>query len=393
MKDPIPRPGGFVKVSPELERTLGGGIAATNAVKLLSHLVFLAREEDEWIQITRQRLLASTNLSVNQQEYARRLLVDKGLVEVRYDHKQFSLAFRINYKALGTAELAEQWGKTGAPLGKNRPPLGNHTDSSGESDHMVTRRARGRTFQNTNTREGAVGKFEETCAQKLYQIVKDQFGLKQDTKLWPEWFAKLQEKEVSKERIKKAIVWYAKHALDKMAPHVEDAAEFYREFGRIENAIRREEDTSANVEIMPELQPLIDRLLLECYWPKGSARDLPGVVQRSFDNYAAWWKKRGKLLKRLPPDNPHQHNPHRLRRFDKELDARAFDHPMLFIPRYFRNLSRRLTEWREWHGSLEYFIVSENHPDFQRMGAEVSQYWTGGGTWLWERYFKATNED
>ena len=111
MKDPIPRPGGFVKVSPELERTLGGGIAATNAVKLLSHLVFLAREEDEWIQITRQRLLASTNLSVNQQEYARRLLVDKGLVEVRYDHKQFSLAFRINYKALGTAELAEQWGQ------------------------------------------------------------------------------------------------------------------------------------------------------------------------------------------------------------------------------------------------------------------------------------------
>ena len=149
-----------------------------------------------------------------------------------------------------------------------------------------------------------MGKFEETCAQKLYQIVKDQFGLKQDTKLWPEWFAKLQEKEVSKERIKKAIVWYAKHALDKMAPHVEDAAEFYREFGRIENAIRREEDTSANVEIMPELQPLIDRLLLECYWPKGSARDLPGVVQRSFDNYAAWWKKRGKLLKRLPPEQP-----------------------------------------------------------------------------------------
>jgi hypothetical protein len=95
-------------------------------------------------------------------------------------------------------------------------------------------------------------------------------------------------------------------------------------------------------------------------WPAGTDRELPLVIQKSYDNYVSFMKRFKELGKQLEDDSDSRDRLFRLHRYiGTRLSA-----PRAFTEYWIEYIGEKLQNWEGWNGSLTQYIWTPNHELF-----------------------------
>jgi len=123
---------------------------------------------------------------------------------------------------------------------------------------------------------------------------------------------------------------------------------------------KKMENDSGNTVISELSLKIAKTAQREYAWPAGTDRELPLVIQRSFDNYAAFrlkWNNLGVIL-----GNNYGVNDRRFRLHNHITSRLSL--PRAFIEYWIEFIGEKLSNWEGWNGSLTQYIWHPNHDLF-----------------------------
>lgn len=271
-------------------------------------------------------------------------------------------------------------------------------DKVGGSAKILNRRIIGE--QNTPSPRGEVKgggffeeerplSFEEKAASKLEQVVRQHRKLMAvpNRRGWAVHFHKLlQDVGGDKARIKSVLKWYASNIGQKGVPWAYSAKAFREKFSTLEAmSTKRREQSKPAIEVSAAAQKLAKEIESQG-WQKGSAAQLPEVVEASLVAYVRWQKRVKWMLSERSAE-------HRLARFAAHTQYSLHHTPEGFVRLWFRKVHAQVAKWREWSGDLGSYVFAPEHKLFQKLGREEAAQFAGASSSLWEEYVNAVNEN
>lgn len=209
-----------------------------------------------------------------------------------------------------------------------------------------------------------------------------------DLNKWKGAFQSLAKLE-SKETITQTLQWYVQNLDKEFVPQAYSARSFKEKFPAIIKAAQRDAVQPAQVEVSKVAQEIAEHLALKL-WPKGSASQLPNVVQRSLTNYHNLLKEMTKRLRRLEDLTLHgkfktiqeRMAVVRLRGLMRFLLDGKLHTPHNFVILWFLDVQASVIRWADWNGSLERYVFDLDNPRFtQDMSNACYEYTHDHRSW------------
>ena len=240
----------------------------------------------------------------------------------------------------------------------------------------------------------------EVLAQKLMKKVqKEKKGNGTDPSKWIGGFRRLLQTDgIKLERVKKVLDWYLANFGGKYIPQAFSAAAFRYKFMQIESAMNRdshdnevkEEKIIEKMDISPMGRRIVDRIS-HGIWPRGSRRQLPGVVQASLDEYHGFLDRRNTLLRSMPSETDSKGITRgiKLKRLLKFL-VETMPAPSAFVETWMREVHDNIVNWDSWSGNLGSMGVKIQGKRFQNMGRDWTQSYFGEEV-QWDKLMEKMN--
>lgn len=215
--------------------------------------------------------------------------------------------------------------------------------------------------------------FDADCARQLATRVKERRRSQRPiyVGVWARQFQRLRELDkVPEDEIATVLTWYLPHLGTPYTPEAFSGESFRNKFDAIKRAMER--DGGPAIAISTEAKEIAKRLDTYHNWPKGSASQLPKVVQQSLNNYSVFLKRLNKLR------NAHEER-HRIHRFLTWL-APHLGRPKDFMVSWFETVLSRIAKWDEWSGDLKHFTFKHDHKIFMATGRGWAAEYFGDAT-------------
>ena len=152
-----------------------------------------------------------------------------------------------------------------------------------------------------------------------------------------------------------------------------NAHQFQKLFDELRGKMERWEEKNPVVEISERAEGIVDYLNDMWIWPKGSASQLPVVVQKSLDNFDAFYNWLWDLKAKEDPEAFVVVN---YRYYEMLLNS-------MFIESYFKEVHEQVYGWEDWSGDLTSFIWSLDNKRVQRWGVGLTtKYAHSDAKWM-----------
>jgi hypothetical protein len=228
--------------------------------------------------------------------------------------------------------------------------------------------------------------FYNECAIKLADAVLRHLKVNYKSSIpsWGKEFEKLERLNgVDRSRIKKVLEWFCNHLSTKGISHAFSGSHFRMKFVYIEQAMLK--DSPPTVEVSEKALKITDKLK-KLHWPKGSAKQLPQLVETSLQNYHRLLNRHSLLLKSLRGTKDNKDKS--ILRFAKTKLTSSYSPPCTFIRQWFEDVNNQVSNWDNWSGNLKSFVFQDNSDKFNSLGRSWSTEYTGSES-RWEEYQKA----
>lgn len=216
-------------------------------------------------------------------------------------------------------------------------------------------------------------------ADRLYNAVRSAGKRTQRSwsrKSWAQEFRRLHDEEVNETYSGEVLDWFCAHIGQEYVPQTWSAKSFRLEFSKVEAAMERDRKRNPVVTVSANATKIVNRIK-HLHWPKGSATQLPIVVQLSIDKIQ---KFRKHLLNRVMPDSPLASLSGKVR-----AAVRAYEH---VIEVYLKNnVYRRIAHWEKWNGNLIPYAWSPQSESVMANGRELAKKFTGKSE-NWDKLLK-----
>ncbi len=209
--------------------------------------------------------------------------------------------------------------------------------------------------------------FDKACARQLREAVKKFTRTLPSSKLSTDAqsFRLLREQNgISQERLENVLDWFCDHIKNQFVPRAHSGKTFREKFIKIEDAIERMGETP--VEVSERAEKIVKRLQ-EWKWPKGSASQLPTVVQQSVEFEDLFHKRLVKLLNAEPDKSTNSSQGRRRNMFNHILES---FHPD-FVFQWFTTVYKQVQNWEAWNGNLTPHRLHHNAEKFRQYGRQL----------------------
>lgn len=189
---------------------------------------------------------------------------------------------------------------------------------------------------------------------------------------WTKQFKLLRKTESEKE-IEKVLAWFMENIKHDYIPFISNALQFRQKFTILKKMMGKD---PSQVEIGEEARDIMVRLR-RLQWPGDSLQKLPGIVQKSLDNYKAFYKRLLPLSVKLgeSAEGSTHRKRKRLMPFLAYLTPWRLSPPVRFTLRWFEGISVYIEKWSGFSGNMEQFIWTEQHERFHALGYEWAFQW------------------
>lgn len=213
-------------------------------------------------------------------------------------------------------------------------------------------------------------------AARLHKVITEILQIQAPRYLskWTNDFAR-GERKYGQDNVELVLSWYEKNAHrtksgDRQVPTIVSAEGFFNEkkFTWLLDKARQEKNLQNGKAPLPDLEPtetgqyLVEKLL-EYRWPKGSAEQLPKVIEHSLKNFQEFRAGCARLSEQK--DHPLQHYAEYI-----VASHTAFG----FVQRWWVKINHMLHDWADWSGKLDSFVVSVRHKNFRSSVLTDSSY-------------------
>jgi len=218
---------------------------------------------------------------------------------------------------------------------------------------------------------------EEKLAQQLHSTLLGLNRLRSDKRdcsftktksAWAKQIHRLVER-YDKRTVTELIRWYCNNARDKYTPIIWSATSLKTKFKQIQAAMKRHETKNPQVKVGKEAKAIVKRLK-NFRWPKGSAEQLPVVVQLSLQNYNSF--RNGISETKMGSR-------------DKVLAKYVLSHlhrPSEFVYQWFENVFWNRESWDGWDGNLMRDVFTADSDKFVRECKSITgEYCTKPQRW------------
>lgn len=173
-------------------------------------------------------------------------------------------------------------------------------------------------------------------------------------------------------RIDKVLVWFLNNIKSKYTPRVWSASSFRSKFVPIEDAMARATGDEPGIDIeITELAIRIANRLRMKGWPKGSAEDLPRVVQISLTNYDEFIARLRKFHEELHGLDIPKYERDRLARIVSYLTNGGLPGASHYVEQWMSTVNESIATWDGWSGDLTKQAFRTDSKMFKRFGREL----------------------
>ena len=365
-----------VTLFPGLARIFG-----RNESLLMVQLLYWTSDEKPWTYKKAEEIEHTTTLTWREQKTARKRLAALGVLKEDRQFDKHRIGYRVNRKRVNRMFLESNRVQSNCAKRDDQLRQTRLVIAPNAMTHEREKR-QNKEEERKNKKSGffASDSFEKKAAKKLQAIVLAEYKINKDIRAWPKTFAQMQRfDQITKQRIKRVLVWYAEHIGEMWVPKVEDAQGFRRKFGAIESKMKEAEPTEKKFELRAELKDLARELRQFYPWPQVAKDELPEALQLTVDAYAKWREKRRAIMRELDEE-------HRMKAIDRNLFHTLVQPPDGFARRWFRAIAKKYANWSEWSGHLKALAFTPEQPLFRAMGIEVV------GEKTWTDYIAFLNE-
>lgn len=194
-------------------------------------------------------------------------------------------------------------------------------------------------------------------------------------------------------RIDKVLAWFLNNIKDKYTPRVWSASSFRSKFIPIEDAMARAigDEPGTDVEITSIATAIANRLRMKG-WPKGSAEDLPFVVQLSLDNYDEFIVRLRRFGVELPGLDIPKHECDRLARLVSYLTNGGLPGSSHHVEQWMSDVNEQIAAWDAWSGDLTKLAFRVDSKMFKRQGRALTSNYCGESK-PWDRIMELMYAD
>ena len=267
---------------------------------------FNASEQSEgWFVATVESLKASIGLGQSTQRRLLKALEAAGLVDTKKEGKPPKRQIKINFERV---ENLEDFVVNSNPVKMTDYTENNGYNQSNRLDQInyyttynseyILKQSSFEKLDSENESESdmffeelevnpSIEKFDLVCAKKLKRIVQEKTTISDSSKnaTWAKQFQLLRTKDgASKDRIKKALLWYIDHFGESFVPQAFSAAAFRKKFLQIESAMRRAEPVV--VELHEDLGNLFETLCHDSFWDTLDPATVFPFLNETFKNFS-----------------------------------------------------------------------------------------------------------
>jgi len=381
----IPHVGHSVAIFPKLAAAL----KSREASILLVQLLYWTPKKGEWVRKNLEAIKKATVLTDWEVRVGRDRLTNRGILVEYYNRESGHLEFQINMDRLDKVWNDHLRLSQMAPASVTSAPAsvtdGHHTRANTRSNKEVIHTDRNGFFEKIET-----STFDDIAAKKFSEALakKRKLYVHANLKNWSKWIAKIRrDYQVPNSRIKEVIQYHISTLGSKYCLSIYSAETLHKRFIELDASMDKEKPKVEKIVLTPFMEKIVARLKQECTWPLGSAVQLPKVVSESQRNYADWRRKCWELMKTISKDKPHRDYRY-YHSFYEKLEAAVFTEN--FVWGWFYKINQKLIKWPEWSGHLASYVVSEEHTDFQALGYQASQEYSGSGA-LWQKFYNSVN--
>lgn len=168
----------------------------------------------------------------------------------------------------------------------------------------------------------------------------------------------------TKEEVSQVLEWYTANLDKEFTPQAYSARSFKEKYPAILKASSLQ---PVQVPVSKLAQEIVEILTIK-HWPKGSATQLPNVVQHSLDNYVVFLKK----LRALREANDDLIMESWLRYLTDNLHT-----PVNHVTLWFEDIWLDYHRFERWTGNLTPSIWTPEHGRFSGKMCDLSNKWAG----------------
>lgn len=248
-------------------------------------------------------------------------------------------------------------------------------------------------------------------------------------KKWAEEFRLLNQMQPD-ESIEAAVKWVLKNILrirsrEKGVPPVFSAGALRRQviWDWVQDSIQKEQKAQPRTA-SKTANRIASNIAQTMHWPKGSKTQLPWIVDQSLKNLDAYVKALRRVnLKKIKTGVSRSRISGQIKSGQADMDPKLrkrYTHDQLvdqavkglkesyrrrlkglrsviesmfsggaesFVERWLTQVNKQVRDWKEWSGSLDYYVFSPAHKVWDRMVKERVQEWGGvGAVNLWAKF-------
>ena len=175
---------------------------------------------------------------------------------------------------------------------------------------------------------------------------------------WAKQLSQMEKRSTPRPRLRAAINWYINRCMDgsvkdenNYIPQIYSIQSLDTKFNRIEAAMKRHQEKTLPTKISKETKRIVKELNNTYTWPKGFSEHLPGVIQKSLDNFNEFIK----ALKTIK--GKHGLINHLMEFLD----------PAEFVQEWMETGYKQVADWDNWSGEPKTLIFSVSNKKFQRL--------------------------
>lgn len=218
-----------------------------------------------------------------------------------------------------------------------------------------TRRPRGKQMFydefKSSSKEKDTSEDKANAMQLKQWLRKHNFSISHNRRNWSHQFHLL-AKEISQDRIQKALTWYCENATKKTKPRLLNGKQFREHFNWLEDIMRQ------GTREVSAMASAIAEKLSDYTWPKGSIKDLPTAIQLCIDNYKPF---RDWISREAQSAN---HDTIRMQRLVEYLED-VLPGPRKMSESWMREVWDRINNWDKWNGNLRSEALSTESQRFE----------------------------
>lgn len=197
---------------------------------------------------------------------------------------------------------------------------------------------------------------------------------------WAGHFDRLLEDNTQAD-VSAALNWHIANIGAEFAPQAYSADGFRRKYRQIVSAMSKDPKQKIKSTHLAKGPAAALKIARELAWPAGFNRHLPIVIERSWQEYEALWKRVATARTNLAQSKSGSEI--KIRKFLAHLDdAHFFPKPAEFVADWIEGASSKLAAWQNFSGSPKPITFVPDHPWFVHRGFAAaddysdSHYWT-----------------